>query len=768
MSHPTGDTELRAAALALMRQGRHGAALALIRSAPPAPAALGVLAGLLVIHGGLDEAVALLRPVIAESPAPGLVAPFIEAGLTVFRRGINDGADSHLLAAMANAAIACPAALRTDHRRELLRLLESHALGYRVHAVLAACTMGDRAALLDTAPDPAALTARGLALAAGGRFGRARAAFEAAHTLAPSDVAGALNAGFAQMADGDVAAARSALATLAPADEELMERVAWPRAGTTPWPWAPMPSGVRAGFEALLPQDATWPRITLVTPSLNQGDTLEATILSVARQDYPNLQYIVLDAGSRDASRAVIARHAEAIDIAVLEPDAGQVDALNKGFAHADGTLLGWLNADDMLAPGALFALALASLGDPGADIVHGACLVTRDGGFVGLQVPLADGRGFDAAGLADIHGRWLRGAYFLQPETLFTRRLLDRVGGLDPALHYVPDYALWLRAAALGVRVAGTAWPTAIYRLHPAQKTAARRAMLAEQVAVRDRLAPLVPPDPAPGLRAALAASPMRLLLMPHPAEPGAIAPEAIAEATAALAAEGVALSVDAEPGPADLVVRLTRAHDGPGWVAAIRDAGVTGPIIAWLTEDQRDPIAHAEIATAADLLLPCRAGAAALLVNPHAAVLPALALPILGLGPAQAGRMFAAAGARAGHAAPAPWSDPATRFGDKLATRAALIASDDAMEVVFEALLAGQGPVVPEGYDTGLYRAQEATLPLLRHGADPAPALAQAEAAFDAAGATRRHDHAAAHHTLAPRLLSLLTLLRVLASGG
>lgn len=767
MSAPGGEGELRAQAWALMRAGRHGAALALAQSTALSPATIGGIAGLLVIHGGLDEAVTLLRPVIRQAPAPGIVAPFIEAGLTVFRRSINDGADLDLLAAMAGAATAFPGALQSWHRRELLRLLESHALGHAIPALMAACDVAERAAMFDAPPEAAALTERGLLLAAGGRFGRARAAFEAAQSMAPADVAAALNAGFAQLADGDVAAARASFAAIAPADEAMMARVAWPRAGTTPWPWAPMPADLRAGFQALLPPGAAWPRISLVTPSLNQGDTLEATILSVARQDYPNLQYIVLDAGSLDASRAVIAQHRGAIDIAVLEPDAGQVDALNKGFARADGSLLGWLNADDMLAPGALFALALAALGDPDADIVHGACLVARDGGFVGLQVPLADGRGFDAAGLADIHGRWLRGAYFLQAETLFTRRLLDRVGGLDAGLHYTPDYALWLRAAGLGARVAGARWPSAIYRLHPAQKTAARRAMLAEQVAVRDRLAPLAMPAPTLGLRAALAATPLRLLLMPHPADPGAIAAEAVAEAAAILAAEGVALRVDAEAGPADLLLRLTRAHDGRGWVSEIRDAGFAGPVVAWLIEDERDPIAHAEIATAAEMLLPCHARAAVLLANPRAAVLPALPLPVLGLGPEQAGRLFAAATAyRAGHAAPQPWGDPEARFRQRLSARAALIGAEDPAETVFEALLAGQIPVVPEGYDMGLPPALEASLPVLRHGADAAAVLGRAEAGFDAGGAARRHAYAAQHHTLAPRLRSLLVALRALAA--
>jgi len=755
-----------------MRQGRHGAVLALARSASLPPRTLAAWGGLLLIHGGVAEAVALLREEIRRAPSAALAAPFLEAGLTIFRRSINDGPDLDLLATMAEAAIACPAALQPAHREELVRLLESHALAHAIPCLVAALPIPERAVLLDAPPESAMLVARGLALAAGGRFHRARAAFETARALSPEDGIAGLNAGFAALAEGDVASARTAFATLASADEAAMAQVAWPRAGTTPWPWGPMPHRMRAGFQALLPPGAEWPRITLVTPSLNQGDTIEATILSVARQDYPNLQYIILDAGSQDASRAVIARHADAIDIAVLAPDAGQVDALNNGFARADGTLLGWLNADDMLGPGALFALALAWLGDPGADIVHGACLVARDGGLVGLQVPLADGCGLDAEGLADIHGRWLRGAYFLQPETLFTRRLLDRVGGLDASLHYTPDYALWLRAAALGAKVTGTAWPSAIYRLHPAQKTAARRAMLAEQVAVRDRLAPLTLPDPALLMRAALAAAPLRLLLMPHPADPRAFAEDAVAEAVAALAAEGVALRVDAEAreaGAADLVLRITRAHDGPAWVTAIRDAGFAGPVIAWLVEDGRDPIAHAEIARAVDLLLPCTGVATALLANPHSAVLPPLAPAIAGIGAGQAARLFAAATEpRAGHAAPPVWLDDPARFAARLQARAAWIAPDDPAATVHEALLGGLVPVVPDEYDTGLPAALEASLPVLRAGADRDGAIAHAEAGFNAAGAARRHDYAARNHTLAPVLRTVIARLRKIASAS
>ena len=708
-AHPDDPRLRREVAVELVQAGRPGAALALAQSAPLPAAEAAALAEALLRRSAWAEAVAVLRRPVAEAPRPALVGPFIEAGLPAFRQTINDGADMALLAALAEAAIACPWVVTPTARAELIRLLETQGRGDLIPRLLGRFAPAERASLYDAAPTAEGMTRCGLLLAAGGRFDRARGAFETAEAIAPGDPVAALNAGFAALADGDIAAARESFARMAPGDEAMLSAVAWPRAGRLPWPWGPLPKPARAGFEALLPEGAAWPRISLVTPSYMQGDTLEATILSVAHQGYPNLQYIVLDADSRDASRAVIARQAEHIDIAVLEPDRGQVDALNKGFALADGALLGWLNADDMLAPGALFAQALAWLGAPQADIVHGACLAARDGGLVGLQIPLHDGRPFDSAGLADLHGGWLRGAYFLQPETLFTRRLLDAVGGLDEGLRFTPDYALWAAAAARGARLVGTAWPTAIYRLHPGQKTAQRRPVLLEQIQVRDALAPMPPAAPRrDALRAALARTPLPVLLVPHPRVRDDIAAPAFAEAAAALAGEGIVLTCAEAPGPreavpaalseAAIILRLTRPHDGPGWAASLRAAAPGAILVAWLLEDLRDPIAHNDIAPVVDFLLPSHAEAVPLLAQPQTPLLPAIPLPITSIGPARAAELLAEAPAeREPLGAPPPaWLTGEARFRHRLASRACPVAPGDDV-ARFEALLAGQTPILP-----------------------------------------------------------------------
>jgi glycosyltransferase involved in cell wall biosynthesis len=165
----------------------------------------------------------------------------------------------------------------------------------------------------------------------------------------------------------------------------------------------------------------------------------------VLSQQYPRLEYGIVDGGSTDGTLEIIRRYEDRLTFWTSESDRGQADALNKGFRRASGTLVCWLNADDYFYPGALAAAAKAYAADPAAPFYFGnGHRVDREGNEIGEFFP----RG---------HVRFVRDAlvfglnYILQPATFIRRAALDRVGFLDPSLHYGFDTDLWLKLSALG-----------------------------------------------------------------------------------------------------------------------------------------------------------------------------------------------------------------------------------------------------------------------------------------------------------------------------
>ena len=131
------------------------------------------------------------------------------------------------------------------------------------------------------------------------------------------------------------------------------------------WP-SVKPSTSQQELERLDP-----PRISIVTPSYNQGAFIEETIHSVLLQNYPNLEYIVMDAGSTDNTVEVIRRYADRITYWESEKDRGQSHAINKGIARSTGQIFNWINSDDLLMPGALWSVAQAWMKKPGCIISH-------------------------------------------------------------------------------------------------------------------------------------------------------------------------------------------------------------------------------------------------------------------------------------------------------------------------------------------------------------------------------------------------------------
>lgn len=224
------------------------------------------------------------------------------------------------------------------------------------------------------------------------------------------------------------------------------------------------------------------PLVSIITPSFNQARYIEATIRSVLSQDYPNIEYIIVDGGSTDETVAIIKKYtlesgslpslqkqASAIQsrsIAwwVSEKDKGQTDAINKGFARAKGQILAWLNSDDTYEPGAISAAVKYLQEHPEVGMVYGDCNYINE-----------DGRVIGKFGSAQTDYRLLRQGYAHIPQqTMFFRAdLWKQVGPLDPSFYFAMDYDLWTRLAARTVlQYVPQLW--ANFRLHTSGKTIA------------------------------------------------------------------------------------------------------------------------------------------------------------------------------------------------------------------------------------------------------------------------------------------------------
>src|SRR5437016_2863998 len=177
------------------------------------------------------------------------------------------------------------------------------------------------------------------------------------------------------------------------------------------------------------------PLVSVVTPSFNQEEYIEATIRSVLGQDYPAIEYIVVDGGSGDSTIEILKRYQGKLTW-TSEKDAGQADAINKGFARARGEIVAWLNSDDTYEPGAISAAVGYLRAHPDVAMVYGeANFIDAAGKFIGRCAHVEE---FDAGRLVNYSD------FIVQPASFFRRSALEAVGGLDPSLHYAMDYDLW------------------------------------------------------------------------------------------------------------------------------------------------------------------------------------------------------------------------------------------------------------------------------------------------------------------------------------
>lgn len=181
------------------------------------------------------------------------------------------------------------------------------------------------------------------------------------------------------------------------------------------------------------------PLVSIVTPSYNQGRYLETTIRSVLEQDYPRIEYLIIDGGSTDDSIEIIQRYADRLAGWVSEKDRGQTDAINKGFARATGEILAWINSDDTYQPGAVSEAVAYLMAHPEAGMVYGDASYIDETGRVIGKFPAMQAS----------YPRLRQGKVNIPQQSSFFRAdLWRRVGPLDPTFYFAMDYDLWVRLA--------------------------------------------------------------------------------------------------------------------------------------------------------------------------------------------------------------------------------------------------------------------------------------------------------------------------------
>jgi glycosyltransferase involved in cell wall biosynthesis len=213
-------------------------------------------------------------------------------------------------------------------------------------------------------------------------------------------------------------------------------------------------------------------RISIVTPTYNQGAYIEETICSVLDQQYPNLEYIIIDGGSTDHTVQIIKKYERFLKFWISEKDRGQAHAINKGMQYCTGEIFNWLNSDDYLEPDALNNIA-AAFSNPQVHLVAGKVRT-----FSALDEAIIQNRQLTAAGLMC----WKPGVQFVQPGVWMRRELISRCGGIDEQYHYAFDWDLYIRYLYHFPVVQEIDALLVHFRLHEQSKTQTTLAKFAEE----------------------------------------------------------------------------------------------------------------------------------------------------------------------------------------------------------------------------------------------------------------------------------------------
>ena len=205
----------------------------------------------------------------------------------------------------------------------------------------------------------------------------------------------------------------------------------YPICNSESWPW----DGIVD--RRIYTGNIQWPKISIVTPSFNQGKYIEETIRSVLLQNYPNLEYIIIDGGSTDETVSIIKKYEPWITYWVSEPDGGQSHAINKGIEKCTGEIFNWLNSDDWYMPHTFLEIATAFINDPTLLVLSGF------ENHIGLKDEITLHRG---TFLTDTLETTIEFCEVAQPSTFFNLSAVKRIGGVSEDLHYIMDGEMWVK----------------------------------------------------------------------------------------------------------------------------------------------------------------------------------------------------------------------------------------------------------------------------------------------------------------------------------
>lgn len=234
----------------------------------------------------------------------------------------------------------------------------------------------------------------------------------------------------------------------------------WPPSDKIGWPWTAESSRIPSAMS----NGDSWPRISIVTPSFNQGEYIEETIRSVLLQGYPDLEYIVIDGGSTDASVDIIKKYEKWLTYWVSEPDKGQSHAINKGFTKASGEIYAYINSDDFYEPYAFGIIAPIFTQDGGTHLVAGECIIS-DGDTIKSMFNPWWPRNMD-------HFLLPFGSTFAQPASFWSKDVYEKVGGFDESFHFCFDREFFLKIGLQGITPYLIHDKIARYRDHANTKT--------------------------------------------------------------------------------------------------------------------------------------------------------------------------------------------------------------------------------------------------------------------------------------------------------